>query len=134
MSLAYVACYVALDWVSTVFPVSGATFTAWNPPPGLSLVFLLRNGVRRWPWLFAAALAAVASTGGSLYVPRGTYTITSTQILDGKSNIRIFDRSYGAALGKEATFRLDDETLGKGFRFEQYLVVRTHYSPFDSLV
>jgi len=55
---AYVVVYVALDWVSFIDPVAAFAITPWNPPPGLSIAFLLRRGVRQGPWLFVAALAA----------------------------------------------------------------------------
>jgi signal transduction histidine kinase len=55
---AYVAAYVALDWVSFIHPVGAFGITPWNPPPGLSLAFLLRYGLQHAPWLFVAALAA----------------------------------------------------------------------------
>jgi signal transduction histidine kinase len=55
---AYVALYVALDWVSFIYPVAPFAITPWNPPPGLSIAFLLRRGIRQGPWLFVAALAA----------------------------------------------------------------------------
>jgi signal transduction histidine kinase len=54
----YVLAYVALDWVSFIDPIGAFAITPWNPPPGLSLAFLLRYGVRQGPWLFVAALAA----------------------------------------------------------------------------
>jgi two-component system sensor kinase FixL len=55
---AYVLAYVALDWVSFIDPVGAFAITPWNPPPGLSLAFLLRFGIRQGGWLFVAALAA----------------------------------------------------------------------------
>lgn len=55
---AYVVLYVALDWVSYIDPVAAFAITPWNPPPGLSIAFLLRRGIRQGPWLFVAALAA----------------------------------------------------------------------------
>src|SRR5690348_14147989 len=55
---AYVALYVALDWISYIDPVAAFAITPWNPPPGLSIAFLLRRGIRQGPWLFVAALAA----------------------------------------------------------------------------
>ena len=58
VAVAYVALYVALDWVSFIHPVGVFGITPWNPPPGLSLAFLLRYGIRQGPWLFIAALAA----------------------------------------------------------------------------
>ena len=54
----YVLAYVALDWISYIDPVGAFAITPWNPPPGLSLAFLLRYGVRQGGWLFVAALAA----------------------------------------------------------------------------
>lgn len=54
----YVIAYVALDWISFIDPVGAFAITPWNPPPGLSLAFLLRFGIRQGGWLFVAALAA----------------------------------------------------------------------------
>jgi len=54
----YVALYIALDWVSFIDPIAAFAITPWNPPPGLSIAFLLRRGIRQGPWLFVAALAA----------------------------------------------------------------------------
>jgi signal transduction histidine kinase len=58
IGVAYVALYVALDWVSFIDPIAAFAITPWNPPPGLSVAFLLRRGVGQGPWLFVAALAA----------------------------------------------------------------------------
>jgi two-component system sensor kinase FixL len=54
----YVAGYVALDWASFIDPIGAFAITPWNPPPGLSLAFLFRRGLRQGGWLFVAALAA----------------------------------------------------------------------------
>jgi two-component system, LuxR family, sensor kinase FixL len=55
----YLCGYVLLDWVSYLYPVAPPlAITPWNPPPGLSLVLLLRSGLRNAPWLFVASLAA----------------------------------------------------------------------------
>lgn len=58
VAAAYIALYVALDWVSFIDPVAAFAITPWNPPPGLSVTFLLRRGLRQAPWLFVAALTA----------------------------------------------------------------------------
>ena len=43
--IAYLCGYVALDWVSYLYPVAPPlAITPWNPPPGLSLALLLRTG------------------------------------------------------------------------------------------
>ena len=54
----YLFLYVFMDWVSYIHPVLPLAITPWNPPPGLSLAFLLLYGVRQWPALFIAALLA----------------------------------------------------------------------------
>ena len=65
----YVCAYVALDWVSYIYPVAPPlAITPWNPPPGLSLALLLRSGLRNGPWLFVAALAAELLVRG-LHLP-----------------------------------------------------------------
>ncbi|HEX6793289.1 MAG TPA: ATP-binding protein [Casimicrobiaceae bacterium] len=58
IGVCYVALYVALDRVSFIDPIAAFAITPWNPPPGLSVAFLLRRGIRQGPWLFVAALAA----------------------------------------------------------------------------
>ncbi len=54
----YFALYIFLDWVSYIHPVLPLAITPWNPPPGLSIAFLLLLGLRYWPALFVAALLA----------------------------------------------------------------------------
>ena len=57
--IAYLCGYVALDWVSYLYPVAPPlAITPWNPPPGLSVALLLRTGLGNAPWLFVAAFAA----------------------------------------------------------------------------
>lgn len=54
----YIALYVFLDWISYIHPVLPIAITPWNPPPGLSLAFLLLYGLRNWPALVVAAFLA----------------------------------------------------------------------------
>ncbi len=54
----FFVAYVALDWVSYVYPVAPLAITVWNPPPGLSLALLLLAGLAKAPALFVAALVA----------------------------------------------------------------------------
>lgn len=58
IAIAYLGAYIALDWVSFIDPVGAFAITPWNPPPGLSIAFLLRRGIRQGGWLFVAALGA----------------------------------------------------------------------------
>lgn len=54
----YLILYVFMDWVSYIHPLLPLAITPWNPPPGLSLAFLLLHGLGKWPALFFAALLA----------------------------------------------------------------------------
>lgn len=52
----YLAVYVVLDWLSWIQPYGMLDITPWNPPPGLTLAFLLRRGIRFAPLSFVAAV------------------------------------------------------------------------------
>ena len=64
---AYIAGYIALDWVSLIQPPGQSValgITPWNPPAGLSFALLLRHGWRFMPAVVAAiALASVLFHG-----------------------------------------------------------------------
>jgi signal transduction histidine kinase len=55
---AFAAFYVLLDWVSYVYPATSAGLTPWNPQSGLAVAYLLYVGLRGWPAVVLAALAA----------------------------------------------------------------------------
>lgn len=58
---AYIALYVALDWISFIQPAGGAIalgITPWNPAAGLSLAVVLFRGLSFAPAVFVAALLA----------------------------------------------------------------------------
>jgi hypothetical protein len=57
---AYLAGYVALDWLSYIEPFAPFGITPWNPPTGLSFVLVLLFGQRFLPWLFVAPFLANA--------------------------------------------------------------------------
>ncbi|MBK9135704.1 MAG: MASE1 domain-containing protein [Betaproteobacteria bacterium] len=46
---AYVAVFLALDWVSYIRPFQGLNITPWNPQPALAVALLIVNP--RWLWL-----------------------------------------------------------------------------------
>jgi two-component system sensor kinase FixL len=56
MLCVYVAAYIFLDRVSLLQALPKIGFTLWNPPPALSLAFLLIYGFRFAPALFVAAV------------------------------------------------------------------------------
>lgn len=60
----YLSFYVLLDWISYVEPYGTLDITPWNPPPGLSLAFLLLRGLRFFPLLYIAALLSDAIVRG----------------------------------------------------------------------
>ena len=50
------ACSVALDWTSSIYPLGPFNITPWNPPPALSIVWMLLGGLRYAPVVFASIL------------------------------------------------------------------------------
>src|SRR5215510_16123731 len=56
-ALLFGACYLALGWVSSVYPLGPFIITPWNPPPALSIVWMVLGGLRYAPVVFAATLA-----------------------------------------------------------------------------
>ena len=53
-TLAFVAAFVALDWVSFFHPMSGLDITPWNPQAALAVAYLLR-----WPRAVLAVAVAI---------------------------------------------------------------------------
>lgn len=58
LGAAYLAAYVALDWLSFVDPLSAFGITPWNPTTGVSIALVLIFGRSFIPWLFLAPLVA----------------------------------------------------------------------------
>jgi signal transduction histidine kinase len=66
----YVAGYVFLDWASSMHALAGGGITPWNPPPALTLVLLLRGGLRYAPLAFVASLVAeLLNRDASITIP-----------------------------------------------------------------
>lgn len=55
---AFLAAYVALDYVSYVKPYRGLGVTPWNPPPGLSVALVFLGGAFYAPFVLAAPALA----------------------------------------------------------------------------
>ena len=65
--LAFLATYIALDYISFVRPFHGLGITPWSPPPGLSLSLIYLGGPFYAPFvLIAPALAEFVVRGSSL--------------------------------------------------------------------
>ena len=61
---AYVALYVALDWISLVQVLPNVGVTLWNPPPVAGLALLVLKGLRFAPALFVAGVISDGLVGG----------------------------------------------------------------------
>ena len=59
IAIAYLFCYVALDWLSYIHPYMASGITPWNPPTGLSFVILapMVFTIRQPPHKVPAAIA-----------------------------------------------------------------------------
>ena len=65
IAAAFVAGYVALDWLSYIHPMQRFSITPWNPQPALAIALLMIGGQRWLPVVFVAALGAEWLVRGS---------------------------------------------------------------------
>ncbi len=54
----FAACYVALDWVSYIYPLGPFNITPWNPQPALSIVWMMLGGLGYAPVIFGTIFIA----------------------------------------------------------------------------
>lgn len=54
----FAACYVALEWASYIYPLGPFNITPWNPPPALSIVWMMLGGLAYAPIVFATIFIA----------------------------------------------------------------------------
>jgi hypothetical protein len=54
----FVACYLALDWTSYLYPLGPFNITPWNPPPALSIVWMMLGGIGYAPLVFGTLFMA----------------------------------------------------------------------------
>ncbi|MFM9887081.1 MAG: MASE1 domain-containing protein, partial [Burkholderiales bacterium] len=81
--------YIALDWISYLYPLAPFAITPWNPPPGLSVALLTIAGLRFWPAvLIAVLLAEILVRGGGSH-PLST-TATSLAFAVGYVGVAAF--------------------------------------------
>ena len=81
IGFAYVAGYVALDYVSFLEAYRSLAITPWNPPPGLTVSLVFFGGAFYAPFVLAAPLAAdlvVRSTQLPLW-----FMVTSSMVIGG---------------------------------------------------
>ena len=70
-ALLFVAGYVALDWASYIYPLGPFNITPWNPPPALSIVWMMLGGLAYAPAVFVAAFVSdvvIRHAPGGLWV------------------------------------------------------------------
>ncbi|WP_247887631.1 ATP-binding protein [Azospirillum argentinense] len=86
LSLAFLAAYLPIDWLTFIHPRPSLNITPWNPPAGLYMALLLWTGVRGLPMVYATLILADL-------VVRGHPASISSLLL---SNLAIV-AGYGAA-------------------------------------
>jgi hypothetical protein len=57
-ALMFAACYIALDWASYIYPLGPFNITPWNPPPALSIVWMMLGGLGYAPIVFTTIFVA----------------------------------------------------------------------------
>jgi two-component system, LuxR family, sensor kinase FixL len=96
IGLAYLVCYVALDWASYVHPFGRFAITPWNPQTGLSFALILLSGKRFVPLLFLSPLLADLIVRG-LPVPLFVAVLLSVIVGAGyaAATLALLDRRLG---------------------------------------
>jgi two-component system, LuxR family, sensor kinase FixL len=95
-ALLLAACYVALDWASYIYPLGPFNITPWNPPPALSVVWMMLGGLRYAPVVFIAALVAdvlVRHAPGGLAVTVATSMVLAAGYAAIAAALRYFFKS-----------------------------------------
>jgi signal transduction histidine kinase len=54
----FAACFIALDWASYIYPLGPFNITPWNPPPALSIVWMMLGGLGYAPIVFGTIFIA----------------------------------------------------------------------------
>jgi signal transduction histidine kinase len=57
-ALMFAACYITLDWASYIYPLGPFNITPWNPPPALSIVWMMLGGLGYAPIIFGTIFIA----------------------------------------------------------------------------
>ena len=58
LSLAFLAAYLPIDWLTFIHPRPSLNITPWNPPAGLYMALLLWTGFRGVPMVYATLVLA----------------------------------------------------------------------------
>ena len=58
LSLAFLAVYLPIDWLTFIHPRPSLNITPWNPPAGLYMALLLWTGARGVPMIYATLVLA----------------------------------------------------------------------------
>jgi signal transduction histidine kinase len=98
----FAVCYVALDWASYIYPLGPFNITPWNPPPALSIVWMMLGGLGYAPiivgTIFIADVVIRDAPGGllitaltSLVLAGGYTAIAGTLRYFLKSDCRLSD-------------------------------------------
>jgi len=76
----FAACYIALDWASYIYPLGPFNITPWNPPPALSIVWMMLGGLAYAPivfgTIFIADIIIREAPGGLLFTALTSLALT----------------------------------------------------------
>ncbi|KOR28841.1 hypothetical protein TI04_10100 [Achromatium sp. WMS2] len=80
-ALLFSICYVILDWASYIHPLDSFNITPWNPPPALSIIWMMLDGVCYTPILFLTIFFAdiiIRQAPGGILVTALTSIVLAT--------------------------------------------------------
>lgn len=110
----FAACYVALDWASYIYPLGPFNITPWNPPPALTIVWMMLGGLGYAPIIFGTIFIADIiirqAPGGILF------TVLTSLVLTG---------GYAAIAGTLRYFLKSDSRLNDTRQLWIFIAVTT---------
>jgi len=92
----FAACYIALDWASYIYPLGPFNITPWNPPPALSIIWMMLGGLRYAPIIFGTIFVAdivIRHTPGGLLITALTSLLLTCGYAVIAATLRHFFRS-----------------------------------------
>ena len=113
-ALMFGTCYIALDWASYIYPLGPFNITPWNPPPALSIVWMMLGGLGYAPIVFATIFVAdiiIRQAPGGLFI-----TALTSMVLAG---------GYAAIAGALRYFLKSDSRLTDTRKLWIFIAVTT---------
>lgn len=92
----FATCYVALDWASYLYPLGPFNITPWNPPPALSIAWMMLGGLGYAPVIFGTIFISdviIRDAPGGLFITALTSLVLTAGYTAIAGTLRYFLKS-----------------------------------------